>query len=278
MYGLSNTEEIVVNSADALDGVVPEATRRRIWSACLWCWPVCLVGFAFCFVIVAGFVPPPRESWSAQRIAQFYADNRTAIRVGLIGSMFFSALMVPFFTVISAEIRKIEGRVSMLAPIQFAGAVILVMFFQLIGLFWLLSSFRPEADPQIIRLTNDFCWLVWTILIPTYSLQFVCIAIAGLLDARPSPAFPRWSAYMNLWVAITGAGGVMAVFFKTGPFSWNGIVGFWIPVVAFLVGMSVNMVLLLRRTRYESSPVTNPGRAQRPDQATSSGTAVGAAS
>jgi len=28
---------------------------------------------------------------------------------------------------------------------------------------------RPEADPQLIRFANDYCWLVWSMLIPTYS-------------------------------------------------------------------------------------------------------------
>jgi len=44
---------------------------------------------------------------------------------------------------------------------------------------------------------------------------------------------------------------VLAVFFKTGPFSWNGVMGFWIPVILFVVGMTVTMVLLLQRARYE---------------------------
>lgn len=260
--------------ADHLRSADHAAMKARIWKASLWCWPVCLVGFFVFFALIAGFVPPPRESWGAQRIAAFYADDRTAIRIGLIGAMFFSALMVPFFTAISAEIRRIEGPGAMLAPIQFAGAVILVTFFQIIGLFWLLASFRPEADPQIIRAFNDFCWLVWTILIPTYSLQFVCMAVAGFLDSRPQPAFPRWSAYMNLWVAITGAGGVLAVFFKSGPFSWNGVIGFWIPVIAFVVGMTVNMVLLLRRTQYEARGHRTPSAARPTADAPAGGFAV----
>ena len=51
--------------------------RRRIWLACIWAWPVCLLTFGFFFVVVAGFIPPPGESWSAAHIAEFYANNRT---------------------------------------------------------------------------------------------------------------------------------------------------------------------------------------------------------
>src|SRR5437763_1174404 len=264
-------------SMDEMAGTEHDTVKRRLWLACIWVWPVALVGFGIFFVLVAGFVPPPRESWSAARIARFYADNRTGIRIGLIGAMFFSALLLPCYTVLSAELRKIEGKLSLLAPIQFGGAVILVTFFQIIGLLWLLASFRPEADPQLMRFANDFCWLVWTMLIPTYSLQYLCLAVGGFMDKRPNPAFPRWSAYMNLWVAVTGIGGVLAVFFKTGPFSWNGIVGFWIPVIVYMVGMSVDMWLVLQRARYEARMITVPEPAAGRADPTVRGAAVSAA-
>ena len=38
------------------------------------------------------------ESASAADIAAFYDANRTTIRAGLIGAMFASALLLPFFT------------------------------------------------------------------------------------------------------------------------------------------------------------------------------------
>jgi hypothetical protein len=233
----------------------PEAAlfQKRLWKACIYCWPVCLITFLIFFLPIAGFIPPPKENWSAERLAQFYADNLTGIRIGLIGSMFASALMLPFFTLISAEIKKIEGRVSLLAPIQFGAAMILVAFFQIIALFWLVSSLRPGRDPEVIRAFNDYGWLVWTILIPTYSLQFVCMAVAGFMDRRPEPIWPRWASYVNIWVAITGAGGVLAVFFHTGPFSWNGVMGYWIPVIVFAGGMTMTAVLLLKRMKYEES-------------------------
>ncbi|HEX6391644.1 MAG TPA: hypothetical protein VFZ89_19420 [Solirubrobacteraceae bacterium] len=223
-----------------------EAAKHRIRMACIWSWVPCIVVFGISFGLIAGFLPPTGESWSAQRVAEFYAEDRTAIRIGLIGAMFGSALLLPFFTVVSREMRAIEGRDALLAPIQFGGAVVLVTFFQIICLLWLLASFRPEADAGLIRAATDYGWLTWTILIPTYMLQFIAMAIAGFIDPRPQPLWPRWAAYMNLWVATLGAGGICAVFFKTGPFSWNGIIGWWMPTLVFAVGMTVNMWLLHR--------------------------------
>jgi hypothetical protein len=221
--------------------------------ACIWSWPVCAVLFGISFVGIAGFLPPVLESASAADVAAFYDANRTTIRAGLIGAMFASALLLPFFAVVSAEMRKIEGRNPLLAPIQYGGAVVLTTFFQIICLLWLLASFRPEISPEIIRAANDYGWLVWTMLIPTYSLQFVCMAVAGFIDHRPHPIWPRWAAYLNIWVAVIGAGGVLAVYLKTGPFSWNGIIGIWLPLALFVIGMTVNMWLLHRRAHYDAT-------------------------
>lgn len=224
-----------------------QAWRAGVRKCCIWSWPVCVAGFGVGFAVIAGFLPPPGENWSAQHIAHYYAHNRTAIRAGLIIAMFFSALLLPFYTAISAEMRKIEGPGALLAPIQLGGAVVLVAFFQIICLLWLEASFRPEISAQVIRSQNDYGWLVWTMLIPTYSLQYICMAIAGFMDFRRDVLWPRWAAWTNLWVAFLGAGGVLAIFFKTGPFSWTGIMGIWIPVIAFGAGMTMTMVLMLQR-------------------------------
>jgi hypothetical protein len=113
------------------------------------------------------------------------------------------------------------------------------------------GELSPEASPEIIRFFNDYGWLVWTMLIPTFTLQFLCMALAGFMDTRDNPIWPRWSAYLNIWIAVTGAGGVLVVYMKSGPFSSNGIIGIWLPVAFFAIGTSVNAWLLWRRARFE---------------------------
>lgn len=232
---------------------VHAAIKRRIWLFSIWSWPVGLVGFLFGFIVLAGFVPPPSPAWSAQEVAAFFTADLNKIRVGMLIAMFSSALLLPFYAVVSEEIKKIEGKPAMLARIQFGGAVILVTFFQIIALVWVTASYRPDINPEIIRAMNDFCWFVWSTLIPTYMIQYICMAIAGFMDTRAQPLWPRWAAYLNLWIAVTGAGGILAVFFKKGPFAWDGVVGFWIPVIVFAIGMCVTSVLLLRRHRLDES-------------------------
>lgn len=227
--------------------------KRRVWMFSIWAWPASLTIFLIGFVGFAGFVPPPSPALTAQELADFFAGNLTGIRVGILIAMFAAALMLPFYAVISEEIKEIEGRPALLASIQWGGAVMLMIVFQLICLFWILASYRQDISPEITRMLNDFCWFVWSTFIPTYSIQYLCMAVAGFMDMRRNPLWPRWASWLNLWVAVTGAGGVLAVFFKGGPFAWDGIVGFWIPVIVFTIGMCVTAYLLQRRCKLEEA-------------------------
>lgn len=221
-----------------------ETVRHRIRMCAIWAWAPAVLLFGIAFAGVAGFIPPTGENWSAERLAEFYAENRNGIRAGLIASMFATALMLPFYAAVSDNIRRIEGPGSLLAPVQFGGAIILVAFFQIICLLWLLASFRSDVDPQIAQAATDYGWLVWTILIPLLSMQWLCMAVAAFVDPSDDPVWPRWAGYVFCWVALTNAGGICAVYFKTGPFSWNGLVGWWIPTVSFALVMTMVMWLM----------------------------------
>ena len=115
------------------------------------------------------------------------------------------------------QIARIERRMPVLAVIQFGAAVLLLVFFAVCAMLWITASFRPELDATSVRTLHDFGWLVFVMVFPGYTLQMICMAIAGFIDKSPTPTWPRWAAYFNLWVAFAGMGGGLAVFFKDGP-------------------------------------------------------------
>ena len=55
---------------------------------------------------------------------------------------------------------------------------------------------------------------------------------------------PRWLAYFNLWVAFLFVPGGLILFFKTGPFAWNGVFTFWLPLSIFSLWFIVMFVAL----------------------------------
>jgi hypothetical protein len=97
-----------------------------------------------------------------------------------------------------------------------------------------------------VRTLHDLGWLIFVMVFPAYCLQMICQAIAGFIDKSPNPTWPRWAAYFNLWVAFSGVGGGLAVFFKTGPFAWNGLIGFYTPLTVFAIWLGITTVLLHR--------------------------------
>jgi hypothetical protein len=92
---------------------------------------------------------------------------------------------------------------------------------------------------------NDLAWLIFVMVFPTYVLQMVCIAVAAFMDTEQR-VFPRWYGYFCLWIGVSGSGGAIAVYFKDGPFAWNGVVGFWIPIVMFAVWLCLSVPVLLK--------------------------------
>jgi hypothetical protein len=220
--------------------------NRRLELACVWAGPLFVVLYAIGFWGIAGFIPPPAPSLTAQKVGALYEAHRSEIRVGMLLALVASTLLFPFFAAISAQIARIERRTPLLAMMQFGGAVLLLVFFALCSMLWIAATFRPELDFATVRVLHDLSWLIFVMVFPAYTLQMVCMAVAGFIDHSPEPVWPRWAAYLNLWVAVSGMGGGLAVFFKTGPFAWNGLIGFYVPLTVFAVWIAVTTYLLRR--------------------------------
>jgi hypothetical protein len=67
--------------------------------------------------------------------------------------------------------------------------------------------------------------------------------LAILCDTSTSPVFPRWSGYLGLlmgWIQVAAS---LLVYFKTGPFAWNGLVSWYIPLTDFFLWFVIMTVL-----------------------------------
>jgi len=128
--------------------------------------------------------------------------------------------------------------------VQFGAAVLLEVFFVLCSMIWIVATFRSDLDDTSVRMLNDLGWLMFVMIFPGYVLQLSCIAIAAFTDKSEHPIWPRWAGYLNLWIALSGCGGGVAVFFKSGPFAWNGLIGFYIPLSCFAIWISVMTYLM----------------------------------
>ena len=209
-------------------------------------------GIAFLVLIVigfwalAGFIPPPSPQDSAAQISAQFRGNETGIRFGMIISMFASGLLGPFVAQITIQMRRIEGRHSILAFTQLAlGAIFGLEFIYLI-FFWETAAFRPERSAAIIQGLNDMGWIPFVGLSSTIVLMPICLGWCALADKRPNPVFPRSFGYFNLWAGLMFTPGSFNVFFHTGPLAWNGLFAFYIPVAIFAIWCVVVSLQLIK--------------------------------
>ena len=242
-----------------VDVVTAGSTRADgIQRFAVWCGPAFLVLYLIFFVFVAGFVPPLAPSRNGAEVLAFFAEHRIRIQVGQVGGLIVSTLLFPFFTVISREIARIErtrtSGLPILAMMQFAGGVLLVVYFQLCSMIWLVLSYRHDLDPALARVLDDAAWLIFVMVFPSYVMQMLCLAVAAFRDKREQPTWPRWTGYLNIWVALTGAGGGIAVFFTSGPFAWNGLIGFYIPIAVFAGWLAAMTYVLLNGLTLNREP------------------------
>lgn len=213
---------------------------------CAWCGPLFLGLFGLGYWVCARYLPPHSPDASAEAIAAIFQSQASMIRVGQVLLQIASAFTVPFAAVISIQLMRIEGRQPVLAYSQLGSGIVAAVFLLLPTLIWCAVAFRPERSPELTQFGNDLAWIIFLMTFAPACVQLLMIGLAILGDKSKTPVFPRWSGYLNLWVSVSFLPAGLIPFFKTGPFAWDGVFGFWVPAVAFFAWIIVMTMLLLQ--------------------------------
>ena len=219
---------------------------RRVQQLCLWSGPVFLLLFLTGFWFVGGLVPPPSATDGAAKIAAFYHDNASALRAGMLITLISVPFYVPFAALITLQLKQSDRRLEPLAWVQFGLGIITILELLLPVVLIAAAAFRPDRAPQSTLLLNDtaFTIFLWAFSAPT--VEFAVIAIAILMDRSEKPLFPRWTAYLDLAVAVIFVAGAPTIFVKRGAFGWDGAIAFWAVVASFGVWVAVTFVTMYR--------------------------------
>lgn len=196
---------------------------------CVYSGLVFMVLFLLGWCLMAGFFPPPSPELSAVEISSFYADNTMMIRAGLLLTMASCGFYIPFVASISSQIKRIKHAPSVLADIQSLSGTAGMFVFLLPVMIWLTATFRPDRNPELILVLNDLGWLLFAMTFAPFLSQLLAIVFAVLADKQQNPVYPKWVGYLNAWVVASFIPPGLVVFFKTGPFAWDGVIGIWLP-------------------------------------------------
>jgi hypothetical protein len=208
------------------------------------------------------YILPPSAGNTAAQTLQSYMDHLVAIRVGCVLMIFSCALYTFWNMAISMVARKMEGDRPILFYIQvisIAACVVVVMF---IGFFWGVAAFRAgETSAEVTQALNDLGWFgVLFTGAPFFAYQ---LALAAQILRAERPVFPRWVAFLNVFVSLFMFEASFLIFFKTGPFSQNGMMVFYLPMIIFFAWICTMSVLVLRAVKAEqTSPVLDAPSAE----------------
>src|SRR6185312_9317514 len=194
---------------------------------------VTLVGW-----LIAGVLPLPMgPSAPISEVREFYLGNPTMTGAGFVISSLGIVLYAPLLAVITTHMLRIEGRRPVLAFTQLATGTATLLINVLPMLLWAMATFRADRSDDALLLLNDMGWLILFPAIMLFCLQNIAIGVAVLNSDQT--VFPRWVGFVNFFVALSFIPDVLAFFFHSGPFAWNGVFVFWLALTTYCIFLCV---------------------------------------
>ncbi|OBJ48649.1 hypothetical protein A9W95_03890 [Mycobacterium sp. 1423905.2] len=205
------------------------------------------------FVLFPGFTPPLSPTLSAEQVAAFYRDphNLSRIRCSMILFNWFGVCLIPILILLVMQIRRMAHRTPIFSYCMLGCVAGGPTLFLIANVCWLLAAFRPERDPELTQLYNDFAWVTFTSQVPFLIAQSVILALAIYFDDRSEPVLNRWVAHFNLVVAAALVPAAFVGLALSGPLAWNGLLSFWLKNIAIGVWIVVMGVVLGRALHSE---------------------------
>lgn len=213
--------------------------------------------FAVAWIGFMQFFPPPPADLAPDQVALLYSVHNVRFKIGVILALIAGGFLVPISIVISVQMARLERGIPIWAILQGLTGAVGSAFIWLPVVGWAVAAFTPERAPELTTLFHEFGWLMFITPLSLFPLQLLGIIYLCFSKDEPDnvSAFPRWLGYLTAWQLVQSFGGPMAVLFKTGIFSWNGLLPFWLPFSLFGAWYAAICWTLLRALRCQQAVV-----------------------
>jgi hypothetical protein len=224
---------------------------ERSQKVLVWCTLIGATIYGLALGYLLHMLPPPSATWPAHRIAEFYTRYNTEIKLGAVVASWTGGFLVPLTVVIAVQVSRL-GR-PVWATMTLIGGVMSTIFLVLPPLFFGVAAFTPGRAAEITATMHELGLLSLITTDQYYIFMWVAVVVICFVPttARHSP-FPRWFGFFSAWATLMFEAGAIAFLTRTGPFAWNGLLSFWIPLPLFGVWMLVMAYLLLQALTKQS--------------------------
>ena len=232
--------------------------NTKLQRLCAWSGFAAMTVF-FLGLIVATFFPPISPGLTAEQVAEYYQTHQLQILVGSLILIISAAFAGPFAAAIFCQLSRMEGQRPVCSMGQFASGIANIAFFILPGVLFAAMAYRPDRNVDALYAMHDIAWMVtmfpWTV----GAMQVVCVGAAVLIHGSATTVYPRWVGFFCMWIALGMTTSSVIIFFKIGPFAWDGIVGFWIPATVFGLWFGVMSWMTVKAVNGEAVEEASPG-------------------
>ncbi|KFA51954.1 hypothetical protein S40293_11130 [Stachybotrys chartarum IBT 40293] len=205
------------------------ATLDRV---AIYCAPLAQLCF-FIFLPASLNFPPISPSLTPEETAEHYRRGERGMQVGIC-IMLLTAIFWPIFVAgVNRQLSKIPGVSTTALWGQVAGGCLGSLSMMLPSMFFSAVIYRLDRDPVITQTLSDLAWFVYAMGFPPFMAQDMMVSYIILSDKREKPLIPRWVAWTTSGLTLGIYPGLVVHCFKSGPFAWNGLVGFWIGIISF---------------------------------------------
>lgn len=219
---------------------VPSMHRWALWTG----GPLMTVLYLIGWLVCARMVPTPSPSWTAAQLSAWLVQHGTGMLLGCMLMIAGCGLWGAWVAALTVWTFRTESRFPVLTFTQLISVAAGLTFFIFDTLFWGVAAFRAgQVNPEITQQMWDIGWFGFLFTITVYIVWAVAWALGILVNPPENQVFPRWAAFITFGSAMCWSGGLLVIFFKSGPFSYAGVPAMWLPISEFFVWLVIIDVL-----------------------------------
>jgi hypothetical protein len=200
--------------------------------------------FGIVFFVMTRVMPPPKPWWSQARVVQWFNDNHVGLLYGFGIIFLIAGLTAAQNALIAYSMRRMSVSRAFAYSYVAIYSASTIPGMLLTAILLSVGAMRPERSPEIISWLYDGAIMTFDGTMGIFLIGTIVWMIAVLIDKNR--VLPKWFGYLNICNAITELVISPAWIVKRGPFSWNGVITFWIDTAVFIIYL-IAWIMLVRR-------------------------------
>jgi hypothetical protein len=211
-------------------------------------------GALFVLFVIAGFLvrpKPPAADATAQEMFNYVVDKQNTLHIVQLLFAFAGVFFIWFIGTLRQLLSRAEGNEGRLANTAFGGGLILASALLVGGGLEAAAALHPvENGANLTHALIDAAVLIPAVAAPA---GFVFFTANGLSFLR-SGYLPAWMGWFGIATAVLSILGIGAVFTDHGVFAGDGLFGFFLGFLCFLLWSLLASGLLYRKLGEAPAP------------------------